>query len=64
MCYSPLFNRVAGQVEVPAGQVNFKENSPMSIIHQMHNVYATCEYTLCEENVCIKHGNDAWQSGK
>ena len=22
-CNSPLFNRVAGQVEVPAGQVNF-----------------------------------------
>ena len=23
-CHPPLFNRVAGQVEVPAGQVNFK----------------------------------------
>ena len=27
-CNSPLFNRVAGQVEVPAGQVNFRSSLP------------------------------------
>ena len=27
-CYSPLFNRAAGQVEVLAGQVNFRGSLP------------------------------------
>ena len=29
-CKSPLFNRVAGQVEVPAGQVNLRGSLPHS----------------------------------
>ena len=28
---SPMFNRVAGQVEVPTGQVNFRGSLPRSV---------------------------------
>ena len=38
---SPLFNRVAGQVEVPAGQVNFRGSLPCSEFIMFCNLCCT-----------------------
>ena len=47
---SPLFNKVAGQVEVPAGPVNFRGSCPRSendvLQPMLHPAYSTLGYTF------------------